>query len=158
MVNQDLGHFNVPMMKYFEREEILTLQTSTFVMSDPRNFNFIGSIRLDMLERVPLDNAIVREHRKLPSSCVHPMSADLRKLIDESNKLKHGGKRKAKAPYSESVRVPKNTRSQQRNQDLHLRYFKKNQNQELLRKFKRTIQSDMRKRKRILHQLLNQPL
>ncbi|CAI9263690.1 unnamed protein product [Lactuca saligna] len=40
------------------RPNILTLQTSTFVMLDPRNFNFIGSILVDMLERVPLDNSI----------------------------------------------------------------------------------------------------
>lgn len=41
---------------------ISRLQTSNFVMSDPRNFSFIGSIPDEMLERVPLDNAIVREY------------------------------------------------------------------------------------------------
>lgn len=90
--------------------EILTLQASTFVMSDPKNFDFVGSILIKMLKKVPLDNAIVRDYRKLISSGVRPMPIEHRKLIDECNKLKRGGKRKAKAAPSESVRVLKKTK------------------------------------------------
>lgn len=89
--------------------EISTLQMSTFIMSDPHNFNFIGSVPVEMLEKVPIDNAILRECQKLPSSGVCPMPADLRKLIDESNKPKCGGKRKEKVSPSERVRVTKKT-------------------------------------------------
>lgn len=38
------------------------------------------------------------------------MPAELRKLIEESNKLKRGGKRKAKFATSESFKVPKITK------------------------------------------------
>nr|KAJ0184447.1 hypothetical protein LSAT_V11C900494330 [Lactuca sativa] len=48
----------------------LTLQTTTFVMSDPRNFAFVGSIPEVMLEKVPVNNDIIRAYRKLPSSGV----------------------------------------------------------------------------------------
>ncbi|CAI9303851.1 unnamed protein product [Lactuca saligna] len=78
-------------------------------MLDPRNFSFIGLIPDEMLEKVPLDNAIMRKYQKLPPSGVRPMLAELRQLIDEINKPKRGGKRKAKAAPFESVRVPKNT-------------------------------------------------
>ncbi|CAH1413867.1 unnamed protein product [Lactuca virosa] len=58
--------------------EILMLQTTTFVMSDPRNFEFVGSIPKVLMKRVLLDNAIIRAYRKLPSSGVRqiPESRD----------------------------------------------------------------------------------
>ena len=55
----------------------LTLQTTTFVMSDPRNFAFVGSIPEVMLEKVPVNNDIIRAYRKLPSSGVRLISTDL---------------------------------------------------------------------------------
>lgn len=64
-----------------------------------------------MLERVPFDNAIVRDYQKLPSSGVQPMPAELRKLIDDGNKPKCGGKRKEKVVPSESFKVPKKTKN-----------------------------------------------
>lgn len=90
--------------------EIPTLQTSKFMMSDPKNFVFIGLIPEEILENVPLDNAIVRVYHKLPSFGVRPMPADIRQLIDESNKMKRGGKRKANVDPYESVKAPKKMR------------------------------------------------
>lgn len=43
-------------------------QTSSFMISDPTKFSFFGSIPNVMLDRVPSDNAIVNEYRKLPVS------------------------------------------------------------------------------------------
>lgn len=76
-------------------------------MSDPRIFDFNGSIPDEMLERVPIDNAIVRDYQKLPSSGVQSMPAELRKMIDDGNKAKRGGKKKEKVAPTETVRVPK---------------------------------------------------
>ncbi|CAI9284870.1 unnamed protein product [Lactuca saligna] len=90
MVNRNLSHFKVPLLKGSLMAEISTHQTSTFVMLDARNFDFVGKILDAMLVRVPLDNTIVREYRNLRSSGVRPMPADLRQLIDESTKLKRG--------------------------------------------------------------------
>lgn len=87
--------------------EILILQTTRFVMSNPRNFKFGGSIADAMLENVPPDNTIIRAYRKFPSSGVRPIPTELQKIIDEGNKPSRGGKRKAKATTSESVEVPK---------------------------------------------------
>lgn len=77
--------------------EILTLQMTPFVISDPRNFKFIGPIRDVMLDKVPLDNSIVRYYRKLSSSGVRPIPLELQKVLEEGDKPKRVGKRKAKA-------------------------------------------------------------
>ncbi|CAI9294683.1 unnamed protein product [Lactuca saligna] len=45
--------------------EMPTLQMFTFLMSDPRNFDFLGQIPIEMLEKVQLDNSIVKEDMKL---------------------------------------------------------------------------------------------
>nr|KAJ0206901.1 hypothetical protein LSAT_V11C500287920 [Lactuca sativa] len=82
--------------------EILILQTTTFVMSDPRNFKFVGSIPDVMLEKVPLDNAIIKDYRKLPSFGARPIPGELQKIIDEERR-----KRKAKAATSENIKLPK---------------------------------------------------
>ena len=68
--------------------EIPTLQTTTSVMLDPKNFEFVGSIMEVLLKRVPLDNAIIRAYQKLPSSGVRPIPAELKKVIDEGEKMK----------------------------------------------------------------------
>lgn len=89
---------------------ILILQTLTFVMSDPRNFTFIGLIPEEMLVKVPSNNDVVNAYPSLSSSAVRLMSDDLRNLIYEGNKLKMGGKRKAKAATSKVVKAPKKSR------------------------------------------------
>ena len=53
------------------------LYTSTFVMFDPRNFNFVGSIPEGMLVKVPSNNAIFNEYHNLASSDARPMQAEL---------------------------------------------------------------------------------
>ncbi|CAI9276275.1 unnamed protein product [Lactuca saligna] len=58
VVNCVLGHFKVLFVIDSIMEAIPTLQTSTFVISDPRNFTFISSIPEVMLVRVPSDNSI----------------------------------------------------------------------------------------------------
>lgn len=68
--------------------KISTLQTSTFVMTNPQNFDFVGSVLVALLEKVPLDNATVRDDRKMPSSSVRPIPVELQKIIDEGEKLK----------------------------------------------------------------------
>lgn len=75
--------------------EIPTLQMSTFTMSDPKNFKIFGSIPNAMLEKVSLDNAIIGAYCKMPSSGVHSIPKELQKIIDEGDKPKCGGKRKA---------------------------------------------------------------
>lgn len=77
VVNRDLNIFKVPLMKDSLMAGNPTLQKTTFVMSDPRNFKFVSSIPDVMLEKVPLDNSIFRDYRKFPSSGVRPTLAEL---------------------------------------------------------------------------------
>lgn len=79
MVNHAFGHFKVKLMKDSIMAAIPILQTSMFVMSNPRNFTFIGSIPEEMLMKVPHDNAIVNAYRKSPSSSIRLMTDELRK-------------------------------------------------------------------------------
>lgn len=60
-----------------------------------------------MLERVPQDNAIMGEYQKQTSSSARPITEEFRKTLEEMNKLKGGGKRKAKDAISEAVKTPK---------------------------------------------------
>lgn len=62
-----------------------------------KKFSFIGAIFVVMLEKVPVDNAIVAEYRKLPSSGTRPITEEFQKILEELIKRKRGGKRKAKA-------------------------------------------------------------
>lgn len=105
VVNRALSHFNVKLMLDSVMAPTPILQLTTFVMSGPKNFTFIGSIPKEMLVKVPNDNVIVYEYQKLSSSVVRPMLDDLRRLIDEGNKLKWGGKQKAKASPSETAQA-----------------------------------------------------
>lgn len=77
MVNRAISHFKVPFIIDFVMEVIPTLQNSMFMMSDPRNFAFVGTILEEMLLKVPSDNMIVNEYRKIPSSGVHPIMDEL---------------------------------------------------------------------------------
>lgn len=90
------------------------VQTSTFMMYDPKKFNFVGSVLKVMLGKVPSDNAIVNKYRKQPTSGVCPKSCELRKAIKEGNKTKRGGKRKLKAATSEVVSTPKKVKKKAR--------------------------------------------
>ncbi|CAI9281016.1 unnamed protein product [Lactuca saligna] len=71
VVNRSLIHFMVPQMQHYLMTEILMLQTTRFVMLDPRNFEFFGSIPEVLLEKchwkMPLENAIFRDYKKIPS-------------------------------------------------------------------------------------------
>lgn len=89
---------------------IMTLHTSLFMMSDPWNFTFVGTISKVILVKVPSDNAIMNEHRKQPSPGFRPISDELQNLIEEDTKPKRGGKRKAKVGPSNVVKAPKKTR------------------------------------------------
>lgn len=53
IVKRVLDHYKVPLMEDTVIVVILILQTSSFMLSDPTKFNFIGSILGVMLERVP---------------------------------------------------------------------------------------------------------
>ncbi|CAI9279636.1 unnamed protein product [Lactuca saligna] len=90
------------------------LQSTTFMMSDPRKFSFFGAILDAILVRVPTDNAIVNAYHKLTIYGVRPMTEKLRKVIDEGNKPKRRGKQKAKAAPSEVVKTPKKVKKQAR--------------------------------------------
>lgn len=90
------------------------LQTSTFMMFGPRKFSFVGSIPEMMLVKVPTDNAIVNEYCKLPTSSVRPMTEELRKILKEGNKLKKGGKQKAKVAPFNVAKTPKKVKKQAR--------------------------------------------
>lgn len=84
VVNQALIHYKVPQMKDSLIAEISILQTTTFVKSDPRNFEFVGSIPEVLLKRVPLENAIIKDYRKFPSSSGRAIHVELKKIIDET--------------------------------------------------------------------------
>lgn len=58
-------------------------QTTKFVVSDPRNFKFVGSIPDAMFEKVLLDNAIIRAYWKFPSGGARLISMELQKIIHE---------------------------------------------------------------------------
>lgn len=77
IVNRSLIHYRVPQMQDSLMTDIPMLETTTFVMSDPKNFKFVGSIPEALLEKVPLDKPIIRAYRTLPSSGVHPIHAEL---------------------------------------------------------------------------------
>lgn len=90
--------------------EFLTLHTTTFVMLDPRNFEFVGSIPEALLKKVLLDNAIIRAYRKMPSSGVRPIPTELKKIIYEGDKPKRGGKRKDQVSLSKGIKVTKKSK------------------------------------------------
>ncbi|CAI9294695.1 unnamed protein product [Lactuca saligna] len=83
-----LLHHKVPQMKNSLIAEIPTLRTTKFVMSDPKNFEFVGSILEVLLKRVSLDNVIIRAYQKFPSFGVCPIPAELKKVVDEGDKTK----------------------------------------------------------------------
>lgn len=56
-----------------------------------------------MLDRVPMDNAIVGAYHTLPSYGARPIIKEFQKILEELNKPKKGGKRKGKASSSEFV-------------------------------------------------------
>ena len=58
IVKRALVHFKDPAMDDFVVVAISILQTSTFMMSEPSKFSFVGSILEAMLMKVPSDNAI----------------------------------------------------------------------------------------------------
>lgn len=53
------------------------LQKSTFMISYSSKFIFVGSILEAMSVKVPSENAIVNEYRKLPTSSVCTMIEEL---------------------------------------------------------------------------------
>lgn len=109
IMNRALIH-RVPRMQDSLMAEILMLHTTIFVMSDPRSFEFIGSILAALLEKVPLDNSIIRSCRKMSCSGVLPIHAELKNIIDEGDKLTCGGKRKAKTAPSVGIKVTKKSK------------------------------------------------
>lgn len=75
-------------------------------MSDPQKFDFVGSIPDVLLEKVPLDNAIIRAYRKSSLFSVRPIPAELQKIIDEGDEPKRVRKRKTKAATLETIKIP----------------------------------------------------
>ncbi|CAI9301846.1 unnamed protein product [Lactuca saligna] len=63
-----LNNDKVPEIKDVVVIEILKMQTTTFVTSDPKNFNFICSIPEVMLDSVPLDNDIIKSYKEILNS------------------------------------------------------------------------------------------
>lgn len=94
VVKRTLIHYKVPQMLDSLMAEILSLQTTTFIMLDPKNFEFVGSISDALLEKISLGNAIIKAYRKLPSFGVRPMHVELkRSLIKVTNQnLKEKGR------------------------------------------------------------------
>lgn len=84
-----------------------------------------------MLGKIPSENAIVNEYRKLHTSGVRPMSEELRKPIKEFNKPKRGGKMQVKFSRSEVVKTPKKVKKPAQNLGHHLQLFRKLLNLEL---------------------------
>ena len=108
MVKKVLLHYHVTIMKDPVMAEIPKLQTTTFVILDPQNFNFVGSIPEVMLAKVLMENDLIREYCSFPSFGIFPIPTELQ-VIDAGDKPKGGGKSKAKASSSEIVRVSKKT-------------------------------------------------
>lgn len=73
------------------------IQTSNFVTTGLRNFDFVGSIPQVMMEKVPLNNAINRSNWKLPLSGLREIPFNLKKIIKDGDLSNQGGKMKAKA-------------------------------------------------------------
>ncbi|CAI9279877.1 unnamed protein product [Lactuca saligna] len=68
----------------------------TFFTTDPRNFDFVGSIPEVVMEKVPLNNVIIKAYQKLPLFGVRKIPFYLKKIIEVGGLLKRGGKRKTK--------------------------------------------------------------
>ena len=74
-----------------------------------------------MLEKVVVNNDIIRAYQKFPSSGVHSIPAELKQIIDACYLSKCGGKRKPKAAPSVGENVSKKFKKPVQNQGLHLR-------------------------------------
>lgn len=107
VVKRALLHYKVPEMTDSLMAEIPMMQTTTFVTTDPRNFDFVGSILEAIMEKVHLNNAIIRTYHKLPASGVQDIHTDLKKIIEVGDLPKRGGKKKAKAIVTVSTTVSK---------------------------------------------------
>ncbi|CAH1414690.1 unnamed protein product [Lactuca virosa] len=82
------------------------MQTAMCVNSDPKNFNFVGSIPEVMLARVPLDTVFIQEYRKNPNIVDREVLASLQVILDVGDVPKRGGtKRKAKVAEVVSKKV-----------------------------------------------------
>ncbi|CAI9271425.1 unnamed protein product [Lactuca saligna] len=108
MVKKVLLHYHGLTMMDLLMADIPKLQSTTFIIIDPRNFNFVGSIPEVMLAKVSMENDLIREYCSLTSFGIFPIPIELQ-VIDTGDKPKIGGKSKKKASSSEIVRVSKKT-------------------------------------------------
>lgn len=107
MVKRALLHYKVPEMTDLLMVKFPMMQTTTFVTTDPQNFDFVGSIPKTMMEKVLWNNAIIRAYRKLFVSGVRELPIELSKIIEVGDLPKRGGKKKAKAIVTVSTTVSK---------------------------------------------------
>ncbi|CAI9284233.1 unnamed protein product [Lactuca saligna] len=70
-------------------------------------FAFIGSIPESMLRYIPTTSEVIQAYRSVSHSGPRPMTDEIRKVLDEVDKPKNGGKQKGKVGPYKPVQTPK---------------------------------------------------
>lgn len=60
-------------------------------MSDPRKFDFIGSLLEEMLNYIPTNNELINKYQKIHIFSPNPETPEMQKALEEGNKPKKGG-------------------------------------------------------------------
>ncbi|CAH1412283.1 unnamed protein product [Lactuca virosa] len=71
--------------------EIQKTSTSTFVTSDPHNFDYFSYILEIMLAKVPMDSEVIRIYRQIPKFPEREISSALQTFLDAGDIPKRGG-------------------------------------------------------------------
>ncbi|KAI3709029.1 hypothetical protein L2E82_38736 [Cichorium intybus] len=89
---------------------IPTLSTTQFATTRSEDFDFIGSIPITMLDRVPKDVQCIAEYRQLPPSGIRIVDQAHHDAFDKLENPKKIVKRKDKAAASDTEKQPKRPR------------------------------------------------
>lgn len=81
---------------------------SNIILADNSNFSFIGSIPEAMLRDVSASSEVLWAYRSFPLSGFHPLTDEMRKVLEDVEKCNKGGKKKGtKFGLSEPAPSPK---------------------------------------------------
>ncbi|KAI3700355.1 hypothetical protein L2E82_44981 [Cichorium intybus] len=107
VVQRTLTKHDIHIMTDSVMAAIPILPTSTFVKTNSKDFEFIGSIPLEMTNRVLNDVKCVAAYCQLPPSGLRPIMPKLQEAFDKPENLKKVVKRKRKGSTSETVKPTK---------------------------------------------------
>ena len=96
IVHISISKLKIPVTEGCIIAAIPIFHTLNFIVSDPTNFTFVGSLLEAMLNCIPIDNKLINKYRKTPASGPRPLTPQMQKALEEANKPKKGGRWKPK--------------------------------------------------------------